>query len=92
MQTVHQTTTRRNVTHYAYYGDVYGTAELLSGSGYLFRAEGERTATLVSYKDPELMLLGLVEVADEQLADDLRHEQGIFGWVESRNIEHKKVA
>ena len=38
------------VQHYAYYGDLYGTAELLCGSGYLFRAEGERQATLVSYK------------------------------------------
>jgi hypothetical protein len=54
------------VTHYAYYRDVYGTAELLSGSGYLFRAEGQRTATLVSYKDADLLLLGLVEVADGQ--------------------------
>jgi len=55
-----------NVTHYAYLGDTYGTAELLNGSGYLFRAEGERKATLVSYKCPELMLLGLVDVADLQ--------------------------
>ena len=55
-----------NVTHYAYYGEVYGTAELLNGSGYLFREEGQRQATLVSYKEPELMLLGLVDVADAQ--------------------------
>jgi hypothetical protein len=54
------------VIHYAYYGDLYGTAELLNGSGYLFRAEGEKRATLVSYKDHELMLLGLVAVADAQ--------------------------
>ena len=54
------------IVHYAYYGDLYGTAELLNGSGYLFRAEGERTATLVSYKDPDLLLLGLVDVADAQ--------------------------
>ena len=54
------------IVHYAYYGDLYGTAELLNGSGYLFREEGSRTATLVSYRDPELMLLGLVDVADMQ--------------------------
>ena len=61
-----------SVTHYAYYGDLYGTAELLNGSGYLFRAEGERKATVVSYKDPELMLLGLCVVADTQRElDDL---------------------
>jgi hypothetical protein len=46
--------------------DVYGTAELLNGSGYLFRAEGERQATLVSYKDPELTLLGLCALAEMQ--------------------------
>jgi hypothetical protein len=64
MATVPRTTT--TVQHYAYLGDVYGTAALLTGSGYLFRADGERTATLVSYKDPELLLLGLVAVADAQ--------------------------
>jgi len=36
------------VQHYAYYGDLYGTA------------------TLVSYRDSELVLLGLVDVADAQ--------------------------
>jgi hypothetical protein len=56
----------RTITHYAYLGDLYGTAELLNGSGYLFRAEGERQATLVSYKAPELMLLGLVVESDMQ--------------------------
>jgi hypothetical protein len=62
------TVTRRNhtVTHYAYLGDVYGTAELLNGSGYLFREDGQRKAVLVSYKDPELLLLGLVDMADAQ--------------------------
>ena len=64
-------TIRKPVTHHAYYGDIYGTAELLNGSGYLFRAEGERTATLVSYKDPALMLLGLVDVSDAQHDVDL---------------------
>ena len=58
------------ITHYAYYGDLYGTAELLSGTGYLFREEGARKATVVSYKDPELMLLGLVDVADAKWAED----------------------
>jgi hypothetical protein len=58
------------VTHYAYLGDIYGTAELLNGSGYLFRAEGERKATLVSYKDPELVLLGRCDLAHAQRAAD----------------------
>jgi hypothetical protein len=59
------------VTHYAYLGDLYGTAELVNGSGYLFRAEGERRATLVSYKNPELMLLGLVVESEMQCDLDL---------------------
>jgi hypothetical protein len=54
------------IQHYAYYGDLYGTATLVNSSGYFFREEGQRKATLVSYKDPELMLLGLVDVADAQ--------------------------
>lgn len=67
MNTVAAPSTNRNrIAHYAYLGDVYGTAELLNGSGYLFRAEGERQATLVSYRDPELMLLGLCDLAEMQ--------------------------
>ena len=54
------------ITHYAYYGDLYGTAELLNGSGYLFREEGSRKAVVVSYKDPELTLLGRCDLADTQ--------------------------
>jgi hypothetical protein len=64
MATVPRST--QKITHYAYYGDSYGTAQLLNGSGYLFRAEGERTARLVSYKDVDLTLLGLCAVADGQ--------------------------
>lgn len=67
--TVPNITTHRKpqaITHYAYLGDVYGTATLVNGSGYLFRADGERQATLVSYQDPELMLLGLVGLSDMQ--------------------------
>jgi hypothetical protein len=59
-----------HVTHYAYYSGVYGTAELLTGSGYLFQGEGERKAALVSYKDPELVLLGHCDLADAQRAAD----------------------
>jgi hypothetical protein len=65
---------KQNVTHYAILTvngeDVYGTAELLNGSGYLFRAEGERKATLVSYRDPELTLLGRCDLADAQREAD----------------------
>ena len=70
MATLPETTQPRKpqyrCTHYAYYGDVYGTAEFVSGSGYLFRPEGERQATLVSYKDAELMLLGRVVESEMQ--------------------------
>jgi hypothetical protein len=60
--------------HYASYlvnnEEVFGTAELLNGSGYLFRKDGERQATLVSYKDPALLLFGLISLADAQYLDD----------------------
>jgi hypothetical protein len=73
MATVTDITTYRKpqgIMHYAYYGNVYGTAELLNGSGYLFRPQGERKATLVSYKDPALVLLGRCDLANAQRADD----------------------
>jgi hypothetical protein len=61
--------------HYASYmvkgEEVHGTAELLNGSGWLFRRDGERTATLVSYKDVALMLYGLCDEADMQHDIDL---------------------
>jgi hypothetical protein len=60
----------QGITYYAYLAAVYGTAELLNGSGYLFRAEGERKATLVSYRDLELVLLGRCDLADAQRADE----------------------
>ena len=69
MATVPRKTTP--VQHYAYYGDLYGTAELLNGSGYLFREDGQRQAILVSYTDPALVLLGLVDVSDMQHEVDL---------------------
>lgn len=53
--------------------EVFGTAELLNGSGYLFREEGQRQATLVSYKDPDLLLFGLCALADAQYIDDELH-------------------
>jgi hypothetical protein len=61
------------LTRYAYLGDDYGTAEFVNSSGYLFRQDGQRKATLVSYKDPRLLLLGHV-FADAQLAADLAKE------------------
>jgi hypothetical protein len=69
MATVTDLTTYRKpqgVTHYAYYGELYGTAELLCGSGYLFREDGQRQAVVVGYKDPELVLLGQVELSEMQ--------------------------
>ena len=63
------------ITHYASLmvgtDEIFGTAELVSGTGYLFRKDGERKATLVSYKDADLMLYGLVALADGQHDVDL---------------------
>jgi hypothetical protein len=53
--------------------ETYGTAELVCGSGYLFRQDGERQALLVSYKDPHLVINGLCAVADAQSLDDEIH-------------------
>jgi hypothetical protein len=65
------------ITHYASLlvgtDEIFGTAEFLNGSGYLFRADGQRQATLVSYKDVNLMLYGLVPLADAQYLDDELH-------------------
>jgi len=51
--------------------EVHGTAELVNGSGYLFRADGQRKATLVAYKDPNLLLYGLVDLSDMQHDTDM---------------------
>jgi hypothetical protein len=69
--------------HYASYlvnnEEVFGTAELLNGSGYLFRKDGERQATLVSYKDVDLMLYGQCALADAQYLDD--ESRGGAAWI-----------
>jgi hypothetical protein len=84
MNTIAQRSTP--IKHYASYlmagEEVYGTAELVNGSGYLFRKEGEIKATLVSYKDADLLLYGLCELADnpdprplwERVADPASYE------------------
>jgi len=72
-----------STVHYASYEvngeEQYGTAELLNGSGYLFRKDGERKARLVSYKDPALMLFGLVALADAQYIED--ESRGGAAWI-----------
>jgi hypothetical protein len=77
------TTIRKPVTHYAEYHGTYGTAQLLNGSGWLFRKEGERKATLVSYKDVDLLLFGRCDlVAQADAADGdrvLRRSQTLQG-------------
>lgn len=56
------------VKHYAHLGDVAGIAQLINGSGYLFRPEDRSAAQLVSYTDARLVLHGYVEdePADEE--------------------------
>jgi len=62
------------IVRYASYtmGDqeVYGTAQLVNGSGYLFRKDGERQAVLVSYTDVGLMLYGVVDLVAASQAED----------------------
>jgi hypothetical protein len=61
------------IAHYASYlvGDeeVFGVATLIAG-GYSFRPDDSRAVRLVSYKDVNLMLYGLVDVATSQYIDD----------------------
>jgi len=61
------------ITHYASLmvgtEEVFGTAELIAG-GYLFRKDGERRATLISYKDTALMLFGLCDLVAQADAAD----------------------
>ena len=63
--------------HYASYEingqELFGTAEFLNGSGYLFRQDGERQAILVSYRDVSLQLYGRCDLADAQYIEDEIH-------------------
>ena len=70
MATVPQSAPHELVTHYAYDEETYGTAELLNGSGYLFRKDGERQATLVSLQGRESDALRTVDLTDTQYIDD----------------------
>jgi hypothetical protein len=67
--------------------EVYGTAELVCGSGYLFRREHERQAVLVSYKDPNLLLYGICALADRQAELD-----GDKVYRTSRTLQPTKAA
>ena len=61
---------RRAQTYYAIYGEIEGTAELLNGTGYLFRAAGAPTALVVATGDPTLQLMGRCDLADAQRQAD----------------------
>ena len=65
--------------------EIFGTAELLNGSGYLFRAEGERQARLVSYKDPALLLYGRCDLADAQYIED--ESCGGAAWIATHRAQ-----
>jgi hypothetical protein len=49
--------------------EVVGVATLIAG-GYSFRPDDSRAVRLVSYKDVNLMLYGLVDLATSQYIDD----------------------
>lgn len=66
MATIHPFPAARKLVHYAVYRDVEGTAELVNGSGYLFRPDDTRKAVLVHYTDPALVLAGRQDIADGQ--------------------------
>jgi hypothetical protein len=78
-----------SVTHYASYEingeEIHGTATLVCGSGYLFRRDNERKAVLVSYRDVNLMLYGLVDVATSQYLDD--EMRGGAAWIATHRAQ-----
>jgi len=61
------------IQHYASFlindVEVFGVATLIAG-GYTFRPDDHLGVRLVSYKDPNLMLFGRVDLADAQYLDD----------------------
>jgi hypothetical protein len=70
MATVTRTT---KIVHYASFmldgNEVYGTAERTTG-GYIFRPETGHKAVLVDYRNVELYLFGVVDLAHTQWAID----------------------
>jgi hypothetical protein len=50
--------------------EVFGTAELIVG-GYLFRSDANpRKAIAIDYRNVNLMLFGIVAIADQKWAED----------------------
>lgn len=69
MATVHDIRTARKcpIRHYAFLGDTPGIATCVTG-GYAFRPDDGRPVRLAAYNDPQLTLLGRVDLAAEQRA------------------------
>lgn len=68
------------IIHYAVYtcpngAVIYGTAEVLVGYGYLFRADDDSWFEAMKPGNPNLEVCGLKEMADEQLAIDLARRE-----------------
>jgi hypothetical protein len=57
------------IRHYAFLGDTPGIATLVAG-GYSFRPDDGRPSKLAAYNDPHLVLLGRIDLAEEQRAID----------------------
>ena len=70
MATVTRTT---KIVHYASHmlggTEVYGTAERTNG-GYIFRPDTGTNAVLVDYRNVDLLLFGVVSLADQQWVSD----------------------
>jgi hypothetical protein len=62
----------KGIMHYATYEDILGTAQVLIGTGqYLVKRPGY-VPCLVRCTHPQLVLLGIIDLADAQHAADLR--------------------
>jgi hypothetical protein len=53
------------IRHYAFLGETAGIATLVTG-GYSFRPDDGQPTRLATYNDPNLVLLGRIDLADAQ--------------------------
>jgi len=78
-----RTARKSPIRHYAFYGETAGIATLVPG-GYSFRPDDGRPTRLAAYNDPNLLLLGRVDLADAQRAADGNLAAKVCGYGQGR--------
>lgn len=64
-----RTARKTPIRHYAFLGETQGIATLVPG-GYSFRPDDGRATRLAAYNDPNLLLLGRIDLAEAQREAD----------------------